>query len=123
MATVAGQPEVMNSIGAVQTAAELRRQLHTMKAKDREAVTLATNGQTISAEGFLKSKWATALFTGIATFLLLYATNPSFIQESTDKQRSEPTPSMRKVLSWSVLATLVVALGPYMYQKWTGAAA
>ena len=105
-------PEVMNSMGSVETAAELRRQLHTMKARDREAVNAATVGT--SGEKFLKSHWFSALVTGAATFLLLYVTNPLFVQEN-DKEKVHP--NLKKVASWAILAALIVALGPMLYEK------
>lgn len=104
-----------SSINAVQTAAELRRQLHMQKARDREAVAEAT--QTSATSRFLRSNWATALFTGLATFLLLYVANPLFVQEPVVAGRISGAPNLRRVLSWSVLVTLLVALGPYVYQK------
>lgn len=109
-------PQVLQSIDAVQTAAELRRQLHTMKADDQRAVRSANVSGT---EQFLRSHWATALFTGLGSFGLLYLTNPSFVQSSApeDKKYQNAPPSMRHVAAWSILAALVVAFGPLIFKR------
>lgn len=114
--------DVTSSIQGVQTAAELRRELHAMKANNRAALAEATQAKPI-----LKSQWITSLGTGLATFLLLYVTNPVFVQESTPPPlgpgpspagtNAPLGPSMRKIISWSVLAALIVALGPFLYKK------
>lgn len=112
--SVSKMDEGTSSINAVKTAAELRRELHTLKARDREAVAEATNSTTPMS--FFKTRWATALATGLITFFLLYLTNPLFVQAPTTTG-ARVTPSLRRVVSWSVLVAIIVALGPYVYQK------
>lgn len=109
-----GLPAAGNTINSVQTAAELRRQIHANKTRDREAL-----GEQVASptSRFLKSRWSTALFTGLATFLLLYAANPLFVQQPVVNGRITSTPSLRRVFSWSILVALIVALGPYLYEK------
>jgi len=110
-----------------ETAADLRRQLHAMKSRDREATVFAA--QASATERFLKSSWFTALITGVAVFILLYITNPLFVHEpkgpidpqvggGADKYIT-PKPSLRRVTAWAVLAALLVALGPLAYQKFS----
>lgn len=114
-----GQPEILGTMNNVKTTAELRRQLHATKANDRQAAMETTNA-TSTPTSFLTSRWATALFTSLASFLLLYISNPPFVQEDvtkTDGRFKPATPSMKKIFSWSVLVFLIVAIGPFLYQK------
>jgi hypothetical protein len=116
-------PQILNSMNNVQTAAELRHQLHAMKAQDRQAVKAAPpssmsnyqnggfNGGASVGSMVLSSPWFTAGVTGVATFALLYFSNPSFVQAANTE------PSMRRVIAWSVLVTLLVAAGP-LIAKW-----
>lgn len=98
-----------SSSNAVQTAAELRRQLHMMKARDRHALDGARGANVLSTE-FLRSHWFTAALTGTGVFLALLMTQPLFVQ-------SEGKPDMRKIGMWSILGALIVALGPILFQK------
>jgi hypothetical protein len=102
-----------------QTAAELRRQLHGIKARDREAAVFAA--QAPPAQRFLKSQWFTALITSVAVFILLYITNPIFVHTvGPDGQKQvSPKPNLRYVTAWAVLAGLLVVLGPMLYQKFS----
>lgn len=104
----------VTSMREVQTAADLRRQLHTMKWKDREAVAVAAQASPV--ERFYKSNYFTALLTGASMFGLLFLTNPSFVQEDKAKY-AMPTPNLKRVAAWAILALLIVALGPLVYEK------
>lgn len=103
--------------GAGQTAAELRRQLHGIKARDREAAVFAT--QAPVGERFIKSSWFTGLITGSAVGLLLYITNPAFVQGAAVNNSVVSPPNLKRVAAWAVLAGLLVALGPLAYQKFS----
>uniref|UniRef100_A0A6C0BMV4 Uncharacterized protein n=1 Tax=viral metagenome TaxID=1070528 RepID=A0A6C0BMV4_9ZZZZ len=86
-----------------------------MKFKDREAATFAA--QASPAQRFLKSYWLTGLVTSVAVFLLLYITNPMFVQERDREKYATTTPSLKRVSAWAILAGLLAALGPLLYQK------
>lgn len=112
----------MNLAGQ-ETAADLRRQLHAMKSRDREAAVFAARASP--TERFLKSHWFTATITGVAVFVLLYITNPMFVHDAPPvgaegpEKYTAPKPSLRKVTAWAVLAALLTALGPMAYQKFS----
>jgi hypothetical protein len=128
------QPQVGQIPGGqdFQTAADLRRQLHTMKSRDREI-----NMQVGKSPGdrFLKSNWFSGLVTGAAVFVLLYITNPTFVHASQQEQAAwagnedrssleskkylAQTPSLKRITAWAVLSGLLVALGPLAYQKFS----
>lgn len=97
-----------------QTAADLRRQLHSMKLKDREAFDAVE--RTSPMVKFTQSQWFTATVTGLAVFGLLYITNPLFVQEKRDKYEMAK-PSIKRISAWSILVFLLVAVGPLIYQK------
>lgn len=67
--------------------------------------------------------WGAAAATGLATFVLLWATNPSFVRgpataDATGVARyAVPRPSVLRVLAISVLAALLVAVAPLLI-KW-----
>ena len=98
----------------VQTAADLRRQLHAMKFKDREA--LAVSAQASPINRFFKSTAFTALATSLGVFALLYISNPPFVQENRERY-TLAKPSLKRVAAWSILAGLLVLIAPYAYQK------
>lgn len=117
-------PPVLQSIDTMRTAAELRTQLHTMKANDQKAVMAAS--QVTTAERFLKSQWFTALLTGLGTFGLLYLTKPAFVLESQstmgngsggEDRKITTTLSTRRIFAWSILAALIVAVGPMVFKR------
>ncbi len=103
---MAEAPEILNPMNNVQTAAQLRHQLHAMKAQDRQAVQAAP----LSGNAIFTSPWFTAGVTGAATFVLLYLSNPVFVQTTNME------PNMRKILAWSILVILIVGLGPMFWK-------
>jgi len=108
----------MDGINNAQTAADLRRQLHTMKFKDRMALAANTTEKRTnpSISKFTQSQWFTALLTGLSIFGLLYIANPLFVQEKRGKYETAK-PSVKRIAAWSILAALLVGLGPMLYQK------
>lgn len=100
-----------------ETANDLRRKLHMMKAKDREEIGIMA-AKASPLERFLKSHWFTGIATGLSVFGLLYITNPIFVQEDKEKY-AVPKPNLKRVMAWAVLAGLITALAPLVYQKFS----
>ena len=106
------------TINEVPNAADLRRQLHTMKLKDKQAIHFAA--QASPGQKFLKSGLFSAILTSAAVFGLLFLTNPVFVQETRDRYELAK-PSLKRVGAWSILAGLIVILAPIVAQKFSSA--
>jgi len=104
----------LGNLQSVETASDLRQKLHMMKMKTRNEFDRLTNEPPIRK--FLKSHWATSIFTAIAVFISLYLMNPHFVQEEREKYNVSK-PDVKKVLSWSLASALFVGLSPIVYQK------
>ena len=107
----------ISSIKEVSTATELRKRLHAMKHKDREALSVAAAKST-PASRFLQSSLFTAIATALGVFGLLYISNPALVQEPRERYQIAK-PSLKRVAAWAILAGLIVLVGPWLYQKFS----